>query len=423
MEERLEVLVHVSAPSNTENNARYRREASSLLEFKATKRHNILVTTAAGSILNSPKDSNLQIKSSRAEIDALTVTIPIVAEQTPLSAAKCMKALVQQDLIVSAGVQVTRTPLLKWSETAPARMMNTMRNATSDISRHSQSDSWETPPSVIPDSQPSEPDTNNGIRGKDSSQLGGLIGSSTVSRHRGNAPIVYDILPQASFDSSNIDPNATKGYSQSMSNKNILLLPTLDVPRFAATHFSSPPFLEEVKSFSPSSSLTEPSQPYLKTIRAPVPETSEITFTTHLTESLNVLASNPHLLQLYRPVEVTRQLRTFERGYWRLTLMDSWDVTVKNNFWTFLEEFVGGGRAGWGIWAEWLLKENEILEQDDRKSSVADREVEQDVVKVFCWGEIVREIWMVLFLGSNRHINSSQAVWIDAGEELVVRMS
>lgn len=45
-----------------------------------------------------------------------------------------------------------------------------------------------------------------------------------------------------------------------------------------------------------------------------------------------------------------------------------------------------------------------------------------DVVKVFCWGEVVREVWMVLFIASHRKINDSRAVWVDSGEDVVVRM-
>lgn len=44
------------------------------------------------------------------------------------------------------------------------------------------------------------------------------------------------------------------------------------------------------------------------------------------------------------------------------------------------------------------------------------------VCKVYCWGEIVPEIWLLLFMASHRQIKGCGAAWIDAGGEVIVQM-
>lgn len=45
-----------------------------------------------------------------------------------------------------------------------------------------------------------------------------------------------------------------------------------------------------------------------------------------------------------------------------------------------------------------------------------------EVVKVYCWGEVVGEMWLSLFIGSERKINGVGARWVDAGGVAVVVM-
>lgn len=44
------------------------------------------------------------------------------------------------------------------------------------------------------------------------------------------------------------------------------------------------------------------------------------------------------------------------------------------------------------------------------------------VCKVYCWGEIVPEIWLLLFMASHRQIKGCGAAWIDADGEIIVQM-
>lgn len=45
-----------------------------------------------------------------------------------------------------------------------------------------------------------------------------------------------------------------------------------------------------------------------------------------------------------------------------------------------------------------------------------------EVVKVYCWGEVVGEVWIMLFIASGRKIKEVDARWVDAGGAAVVVM-
>ena len=47
---------------------------------------------------------------------------------------------------------------------------------------------------------------------------------------------------------------------------------------------------------------------------------------------------------------------------------------------------------------------------------------EGEVVKIYCWGEVVGEMWLMLFVGSRRAIKGVGARWVDAGGVAVVCM-
>lgn len=47
---------------------------------------------------------------------------------------------------------------------------------------------------------------------------------------------------------------------------------------------------------------------------------------------------------------------------------------------------------------------------------------QEEVVRIYCWGEVVGEIWVLLFMASSRKVKGAGARWIDAGGEVVVIM-
>ena len=44
------------------------------------------------------------------------------------------------------------------------------------------------------------------------------------------------------------------------------------------------------------------------------------------------------------------------------------------------------------------------------------------LVKVFCWGEVVPHVYLLLYVASNNRVRKSGLQWVDAEGEVVVRM-
>lgn len=153
------------------------------------------------------------------------------------------------------------------------------------------------------------------------------------------------------------------------------------------------------------------------------PPTSSDSFSSHITQDLAHLSNLSMLKGAYGPSWVTRSLRQSERGHW---LVDSsgWSAGTQISFWRFLEEYVGTGKFGWGIWCT-----RELDHQSDGNHSTAEpsrltTEPQPCLgqVKVFCWGEVVQHIWQVLFVASKAQIRRGTPAWIGADGEVVVQM-
>jgi hypothetical protein len=136
-------------------------------------------------------------------------------------------------------------------------------------------------------------------------------------------------------------------------------------------------------------------------IRPPAPQPSLQRFETHVTESLGYLGDNTNLAQCYKPVFVSRDLRQSERGCWIFD-MTSWPAQLRTDFFQFLAKMVESGRVGWGVWCV--------------------RELAELEVRVFCWGEIVRHVYLMLYVASKSKVRKLGLKWIDADGEVIVQM-
>lgn len=136
-------------------------------------------------------------------------------------------------------------------------------------------------------------------------------------------------------------------------------------------------------------------------IHAPPPNPSLQRFETHVTESLKYLTDNDKLAECYRPVFVGRDLEQFERGCWVISIA-SWPPQLRNGFFQFLAKMIESGRVGWGVWC---AREPSSLE-----------------VRVFCWGETVRHIYLMLYVASKSKVRKLGLKWVDANDEVVVQM-
>ena len=161
---------------------------------------------------------------------------------------------------------------------------------------------------------------------------------------------------------------------------------------------------------------SEPAVPLLAhlstSITPPQPSPSLSEFTTHITEALNYLATDIDVTKTYKPISVSRELRPLERGYW-LVDCSPWPLQLQIDFWRFLEKHVGSGRAGWGVWC--TRGDEESLPGPDQEAAIGS-------VKVFCWGEVVKHVYLLLYVASKSQVRKLGLQWIDSGGKVVVQM-
>lgn len=144
-------------------------------------------------------------------------------------------------------------------------------------------------------------------------------------------------------------------------------------------------------------------------IRPPEPSPSIDGFTTHITPLLDRLAGL-EVARAYKPVSIARELRVWERGHWALDL-SSWSVELQIDFWQKLQEYIGKGSSGWGVWC---TREASRGETNDAPFI--------GTIRVFCWGEVVQHIYLLLYSVSVSKVRSLGLQWIDAEDQVVVQM-
>ncbi|KAI9798964.1 MAG: hypothetical protein M1833_004317 [Piccolia ochrophora] len=119
----------------------------------------------------------------------------------------------------------------------------------------------------------------------------------------------------------------------------------------------------------------------------------------------------------------TRPLRPLERGHWLLPVADL-PRPVVSRLWAFLERFVGEGKAGWGVWVWWGIEEGAEIGEEAPWERGCERGEPggREVMRLYCWGGWVREIWGLCWVASDEAIDGKGAEWVDGGGEVVVRM-
>ncbi|KAL1969242.1 hypothetical protein VTN77DRAFT_496 [Rasamsonia byssochlamydoides] len=213
-------------------------------------------------------------------------------------------------------------------------------------------------------------------------------------------------------------------------------------------------------------------------IHPPPPPVSTGKFQTHITPTLQMLAERMKLPRKFKPVKQSRDLQPLERGFWflQMNVFDSddiardeanqaaergkqrdqsptrqqsednlnsrssglathspndWSLAFFSQFWSFLTDFISrDGRAGWGVWC--ILEERHQNQTSEPATSSLDDQQQQPqnrkkttrplIMKVYSWGEVAPHIYMLLFLATERRIRGMRAQWRDAGERVVIEM-
>ena len=436
----IEILVHVSGPSLGADDARYRNEASGFLNFEVAERHAVLgersspdcavKRTASHVGTVNAEENHLQGRQTSSHAEKATDASSVREEfRTPVFSRPTASTLPWTAVKQTPHLLIERTPALTHPQTA-APIQSPFCKAPPP--GPSQSDSWQTPPSEIPDSQPTPPSPSLGPPDISSSpSLKRPFDSSSPSPTRPASPAAKRQRLQFSSSSPSEDPPvetrpsaiapnclppSTKGLGTEVSSSPPRQNPAVAAPPSAgSTDEKPPPFSKPV------------SDAWWKLeIHPPRPKPSKSAFKTHLTCPLQDIARILPLEQHFKPITTTRTPRVLERGHW-LVPINTLDEGLKHYFWDFLNELISTGRAGWGTWCV-----RETSEHSTRARSDSDKENQEqshevsrqqaEVVKVYCWGEVVGEIWLMLFIGSRRAIKRVGAKWIDAGGVAVVGM-
>lgn len=418
----IEILIHISGPSRGSDDARYRREARGLLDFEPAKRLELYSDQEKGNGTHDHSVSQRVVQTKEktsierpvpTSLDPPCQLLVRIENTTPIGnknpKASNSATLFPLPSIIDAGrrhaaiagsatttappqLDIERTPVLARRRTTPIGRTPTEIGVSH---RRTKSDSWKTPPSVIPDSQPS-----------DSSARRSQFSSSPCLKR----PFAPSLSPSPTCDRDL--PNGKRqrveelSAARSVHREGAILVDPLIRPISTET-------LQEPRCSSPSNGL-------LLEIHPPRPRSSNAHFKTHLTPSLQTLSAQLPLLKYFGPSSQVRSIDKQERGHWLLPIQN-WEEALKTKFWEFLSRFIGEGRAGWGVWCSRHAEVGEQFSGSNKENRKP--EVVKEMVKVYCWGEIVGEMWLVLFLASERKVKGVGARWIDANKEMVLQMN
>jgi hypothetical protein len=415
-----------------------------------------------------PEGNGEQTRLERTHHPALSTVKSVTKHNTGVWAEAARESPVI-NVSRTPAIQVVNTPaaftpqaaLLKRPRTAPAAILNTPLPGPS-LPR-SKSDSWETPPSVVPDSQPSYTSLKRAFAEAVESSMGnGHVSSPTAKRQQfnhvtalenqmGTYPASLSFhLPQSESmaiveeheapSSSGLPlvggtPNTVEHTAQGIVDTSVTprtrcsqALPVrssqssqLSNKTFTSLHSSSP-----VPPLPTSPPLPSQQEDILYQIRPPAPPTGDGEIGSHLTPSLNTITKTAPVAQYFKPKARARPIRALERGHWHFCIPPEWPHERKSKFWAFLEKFVRDGRAGWSVRVERCITRTAFPESDtstpaqDSDSSI--RGVIKEQVSMFCFGEVVGELWLVLWLASDRQIVGLGAEWIDGMGDTVIKM-
>lgn len=159
-------------------------------------------------------------------------------------------------------------------------------------------------------------------------------------------------------------------------------------------------------------------------ILPPGPKTSVKPFQTHVTPALQHLVQKSAVATSFNPVSQTRELEASERGHWLVQCQD-WTFSEQVAFWESLEKSIGS--AGWGVWCsrgtdhQLQTAENESDESPAAPASAPQRHA-FGPIRVWCWGEVVKHVYLLLYVASKSKVRRLGLHWIDSDGHVIIKM-
>ena len=132
----------------------------------------------------------------------------------------------------------------------------------------------------------------------------------------------------------------------------------------------------------------------------------------HVTSAFRAVSRQnlAHLKSKYEVALQVRELDPWERGYWMFSTRN-WDLDMQFSFWEYLIKFISSGRAGSATRVE---RESEV-ESEDGVAGLGN-------VKVWCFGNEVEPMYLVLYTASLSRIRKYPAEWRSWKGETLIRM-
>ncbi|KAL8977569.1 MAG: hypothetical protein Q9205_006655, partial [Flavoplaca limonia] len=349
-----EILVHAAAPSHGPDDVRYRKEALGILGFEAFK------SQKQSPLPRQQSSQDTQQSLAQAQ-DSVTSADPAPRHQVSDAFSTWMTPILP---CPSPQILVGRTPAPLLLRRAPGltghvpigqtpKNQQRPRTTPSETSivqetppaRRSYSDAFETPPSEIPDSQPTpQQRQQDGEPSFEETSSPSPIHRKEPHTKKWKGDGRGDPMLQLG-DGTPPDDTSTPAFNN-------------EPPASSSPHQSD---ATTVATSTPASQRPESKVPAYRRrkVDPPPPETSlTTTMPSQLTSSLIILRQK--CTKILEAVQPLRPIQDRERGYWRVTFEfdhdeaednNRWNLSSREKMWTWLESFISRGCGGWGAWA------------------------------------------------------------------------
>lgn len=414
-----EVLVHISTPATRQNDDLYRSLASAYVEFEPHRSH---------SYVNRMSDDETPRAPYGAGVAATTIDESILSTSkesygsfpSHLSSEGHVKGYYQKPpsglsdsgSLPSSGRLVRLEHIhLKWKEKITPRSSFTNREQRA---RAGSEDTEDDPDTAFIE------DTQLGAQALQSQlQMNGATAYEDTSEDELDAERECCQVRTSSYNDTQGDVLGTKMAVPSSSYSTV---PARD-PTPSSMSLDTQNSEEQLNSFNIDQQHTKDAQEHL--IRAtkvaetldwssleahafpPAPTVSTAQpgkLPSQITKHLAAMkAQNP---AKFRPSIISDLPRPDIRGYWSIRC-SHWPLELQYEFWKSMQEHVRSGRLGWGTT---LHRDGKVL------GSLGH-------VRLYCWGEVVEHMWLLIWLCSNGKIASSDLKWYDANGHAVITIA
>ena len=468
----VELLAHISAASGRSDDDRYKAQAAAYLNSFAKQKSKFTRRAVANpetrgpaqnSHLHGSQDGDSRTigladsHDSTTFIDDTQLAYAALESQLPSSSLAGPKSSAKRRLSERRSDGYVENPSLVTSSRSLA--LNTVILSTHESKRRRSNGS-----------QPSSSDKNPGIPhapGDPNAPAGGEQGQDTErrsslanARNQNETLVTHDSTSElpTSYSLSEINSGSLKERQQLSERSssdpgpqlNALIAKSLPPTKLRGQQSSSAETAsDEVRSNTarrrqpaaaePSKETTKasqgPSEATLAAVKAllssifpPKAETSIAGFKSHISLAMEHLAQESVIRECYKPVTVSRHLSPLERGHWRIEC-SSWPLEEQISFWRSLEDAIGSGRAGWGVWCTRgpvvQCKDDGTTAAGSLPSSSTSEAATIGPIRVYCWGEVAKHVYLMLYVASKSRVRRLHVglQWIDSEGLVVIQMS